>query len=246
MKQMVSIANEGFRYGRGVFETLLVQDAVALFKDWHLESIIKAAEQLSLSTPSQADLAQVSLNAQQHRGIWRWFITEDGFHTLWQNEVPPVQEAMSLGLSPLTVNAQLWEVRFKTLSYLSHIQAREQSDADECVLLNERGEIASASMANIFWIKDQKVYTPLASCGCREGVIRRWLMEKSGYEVEQGRWKHEALYKADEIFLTNSRIGIVPVTSWQDLSYPIGKLTRQLQLKYASSIENNRAFGAKH
>jgi branched-chain amino acid aminotransferase/4-amino-4-deoxychorismate lyase len=101
------------------------------------------------------------------------------------------------------------------MSYLSRIQAREgQREGGEVVMLNERGEIASASMANLFWVKDGKLRTPAQECGCRAGTVRRWVFERSGQKVEEGRWKKEELDGAEEIFVTNARIGIKPVVSW--------------------------------
>jgi branched-subunit amino acid aminotransferase/4-amino-4-deoxychorismate lyase len=81
-------------------------------------------------------------------------------------------------------------------------------------MLNERGEIASASMANLFWVKEGKLRTPARECGCRAGTVRRWVLERSGQKVEEGRWRKEELDGAEEIFLTNARIGIQPVVSW--------------------------------
>jgi len=109
-----------------------------------------------------------------------------------------------------------WEARYKTLSYLSRIQARREAGAadQERVLLNEKGELASASMANLFWVKGGKLRTPAQECGCRAGTVRRWVLERSGQKVEEGGWKKEELDGAEEIFLTNARIGIVPVRSW--------------------------------
>ena len=81
-------------------------------------------------------------------------------------------------------------------------------------MLNEKGEIASASMANVFWVKEGKLRTPARECGCRAGTVRRWVLERSGQKVEEGRWKKEELDGAEEIFLTNARIGIQPVVLW--------------------------------
>jgi branched-subunit amino acid aminotransferase/4-amino-4-deoxychorismate lyase len=81
-------------------------------------------------------------------------------------------------------------------------------------MLNERGEIASASMANLFWVKEGKLRTPARECGCRAGTVRRWVLERSSQKVEEGKWNKEELDGAEEIFLTNARIGIQPVVSW--------------------------------
>ena len=82
-------------------------------------------------------------------------------------------------------------------------------------MLNEKGEVASVSMANLFWVRRGKLRTPAWDCGCRAGTVRRWVLERSGEKVEEGRWKKEELDGAEEMFLTNARIGIQSVVSWQ-------------------------------
>ena len=75
-------------------------------------------------------------------------------------------------------------------------------------MLNEKGEIASAAMANLFWIRKGKLRTPARECGCRAGTVRRWLLERSGHNVEEGSWKADELDTAEEIFLTRFSMGI--------------------------------------
>ena len=165
-------------------------------------------------------------------GLWRWFVTETGTRSWWNEGMENPPAAYDLDLADTGVWSTSWEARYKTLSYLNRIQAkREGSKADEeRVMLNERGEIASASMANLFWVRDGKLRTPSRECGCRAGTVRRWLLERSGHQVEEGRWKLEELNGAEEIFLTNARIGIRPVKHWRqakvsktDLGISLGK-----------------------
>ena len=95
-------------------------------------------------------------------------------------------------------------------------------------MLNERGELASASMANLFWVRNGKLRTPARACGCRGGTVRRWVLERSGQRVEEGKWKPEELDGAEEIFLTNARIGIKPVRAWRGKKLAGSKLTAEL------------------
>ena len=130
-------------------------------------------------------------------------------------ELPPA--AYDLDPAATGIWSTSWEARYKTLSYLSRIQARRESvqPDGERGMLNEKGEIASATMANLFWIRDGKLRTPSRECGCRAGTVRRWVIERSGKKVEEGKWKTAELEDAEEIFLTNARIGIKPARSWR-------------------------------
>ena len=206
------VSDAGFRHGVGVFETVRVQNGKAPWREWHLESIRESAKVLGLKA-EEKEFAKIPGGD----GIWRWFVTETGTRTWWSDgiELPPA--AYDLDLAETGVWSTSWEARYKTLSYLNRIQAKREGGKpdEERVMLNERGEIASASMANLFWVRDGKLRTPSRECGCRAGTVRRWVLERSGQRVEEGRWKVEELSGAEEIFLTNARIGIKPVRSWR-------------------------------
>jgi len=208
----IPISDAGFRHGVGVFETVLVKSGKARWRDWHLESIHRSAKALGLKV-EEKEFKQVP----QGDGLWRWFVTDTGTRSWWCEGLEKVSPTVSLEMGKVGVWSDSWEARYKTMSYLSRIQAREgQREGGEVVMLNERGEIASASMANLFWVKDGKLRTPAQECGCRAGTVRRWVFERSGQKVEEGRWKKEELDGAEEIFVTNARIGIKRVVSWHE------------------------------
>lgn len=221
----VPVSDGGFRHGVGVFETVRVQNGKAAWRPWHLESMQESAQALGLRV-EEKELTKIPGEC----GIWRWFVTETGTRTWWNEgiELPPA--AYELDLAETGVWSTSWEARYKTLSYLNRIQAkREGGPADqERVMLNEKGEMASASMANLFWLRDGKLKTPARECGCRAGTVRRWVLERSGQRVEEGKWKLGELDGAEEIFLTNARIGIKPVRAWRGKKLAGPKLTAEL------------------
>jgi len=220
----VPISDAGFRHGVGVFETVRVKGGRARWRDWHLDSIRESAQVLGLKVEIK-ELEKIPSGD----GLWRWFVTETGTRTWWSEgmELPPA--AYDLDLAATGVWSSSWEARFKTLSYLSRIQAkRESGKADEeRLMLNEKGEMASATTANLFWIKNGKLRTPARECGCRAGTVRRWVIEQTGKNVEEGKWKPGELDGAEEIFLTNARIGIKPVRSWKGRKMPDSRLAKE-------------------
>lgn len=228
----IPVTDAGFRHGRGVFETLPVVDGRALFQSWHEESMARAADALGIDMGPMFFLDQ----PPGRNGIWRWFLTESGIETSFDSRPPEVPSSYSLSLSPLRLNPSGWDARYKTLSYLTHLQAREEGDSDEVVMLNTRDQIASAAMANLFWVQAGQLYTPGASCGCREGVVRRWVIEESGLEVTEGEYPIECLDSAEEIFLTNSRIGIQPVHRWRNSTLKNGPVTLRLWKRYQQCL----------
>jgi branched-subunit amino acid aminotransferase/4-amino-4-deoxychorismate lyase len=208
----IPIGDSGFRHGVGVFETVRVEKGKARLRDWHEESIQEGAKVLGLEVEVE-NLRKIP----KGDGLWRWFVTETGTRSWWSEGIELAPESYELDLATTGIWSSSWEARYKTLSYLNRIQARREgsSPTEERVMLNEKGEVASVAMGNLFWVKGGKLRTPARECGCRGGVVRRWIVERSGREVEEGRWGKEELDGAEEIFLTNARIGITSVRLWR-------------------------------
>ena len=221
----VPVSDAGFRHGLGVFETVRVQGGRARWRSWHLDSIREAAQVLGLKV-EEKELAKIPTGS----GLWRWYVTETGTRTWWSEGIETSPAEYDLELAVPGVWSTSWEARFKTLSYLSRIQAKREGEKpeQEKVMLNEKGEVASAAMANLFWIRGGKLRTPARECGCRAGTVRRWVMERNGRQVEEGQWKSNELDEAEEIFLTNARIGIRPVRSWRGRKLGASRMAQTL------------------
>ncbi|MDR2462778.1 MAG: aminotransferase class IV [Verrucomicrobiales bacterium] len=233
---MVDVEDLGFRHGYGVFETLTVSGGRARLRDWHEENLREAASVLGISAP---DLSPLTLTPPGE-GIWRWFLTPSGLRTWFAPGLAPLPVSYRVELSPLRVSSSAWDARFKTLGYLTHYQARMQSGGDEALLLNERGEVAAAAMANIFWVRNGALFTPSTECGCRGGTVRRWVLENFSGEALRVSAPLTVMQEADEIFLTNSRVGVMPVTELTvggtRRQLAVGELTGRLRERFRSAM----------
>ena len=124
----------------------------------------------------------------------------------------------------------------KSTSWLPNVWAVAEAQSaglDEVVLLNERGEVAECTAANIFVVKNGKVFTPPLNSGCLEGVTRAILFEiapESGVPVVQQTLKPEDLYSADEVFISSTNrnlLGVGEINGHAIANAP-GPVTRQL------------------
>lgn len=91
-------------------------------------------------------------------------------------------------------------------------------------MLNERGEIVSATTANIFWAREGTIYTPALSTGALAGVTRGAVIElaaKQFIPLIEGVYELADLTEADEIFLTSASYGVAPVTTFDFRRYSI-------------------------
>jgi branched-chain amino acid aminotransferase len=97
------------------------------------------------------------------------------------------------------------------------LEAREQKWNDALVL-NSENRIADSAIANIYWVKDNRIFTPPLSEAPIQGVMRRFLLEQ--LPIHEHPLTIETLEQADEVFLTNAVRGIQWVAFVGDTPYP--------------------------
>jgi branched-chain amino acid aminotransferase len=124
------------------------------------------------------------------------------------------------------------------LNYLDHVLAWEEAqsrDFDEAVVLNERGEIVSATTANLFWAKNGTLHTPNLSSGALAGITRECVIDIAGKHfipLLEGIYEMTDLTDADEIFLASSSLGVAAVTTFDFRRYSEGPLTTTITEAY--------------
>ncbi len=213
----------------GVFETICVRRGKPIFVEQHWQSLRHACAALGLKRPP--DFRAMAQELPAADGRWRWVVGPDGPSHSFQREKPSRRAGLALTLASVRVGSSNWDARYKTLSYLAHWQARSENPTGEALLLNEKGHIASGAMSNIFWVRRGRLFTPDESSGCRAGVVRAWVREEAGARFARSR--PSALDSADEIFVTNSMLGVCPVTRWRSRRLKVGPVTRMLRRRYA-------------
>ena len=120
-------------------------------------------------------------------------------------------EVLRLMVSPFLVNSTSPLAGVKSCNYLENLLSLEEAKRrgfDEAIRLNEREEIVSASTANVFWIKNKKIYTPALETGCLAGTTREFLSENIA--VHEVKSQLNEIIEADEVFLTSAGIGVCP------------------------------------
>ena len=113
-------------------------------------------------------------------------------------------------------------------------KAKEDGFKD-VLFLNENGYLSETSCANIFIVKNDKIYTPKVSCGLLNGIIRMWVIEN--FPVIEKELRLDDLKNADEVFITNSLMGIMKVKKFEDIEYKNNKIIENIQLAYQEEIQ---------
>jgi branched-chain amino acid aminotransferase len=120
---------------------------------------------------------------------------------------------------------------------LNNIQAKREAiaaGAFDSVLLNWEGHLTECTVSNLFFVQSGRLCTPALSCGILDGITRGvvlTLAREAHLPVDEGQFTVDALVAADECFLSNTTMEVMPVTRLNDCpvgSGTPGPLTRQL------------------
>lgn len=128
----------------------------------------------------------------------------------------------------------------KSNNYLIYVQAAlyaQKHRWNDCLVLNSYGRIADSTIANLFYTREDQICTPPLPEGCVAGVMRRWILEKgreAGFDILEKTTTVEDLENAEEVFLTNSILGIRWVNSFGNKVYTM----RMASLLYDACIKN--------
>jgi branched-chain amino acid aminotransferase len=163
---------------------------------------------------------------------------------IYSAPLPQYNEPVRLGLRAHGRHAGSPLAGVKSISWLPNVWAvaeAQKEGFDEVVLLNERGEVAECTAANIFMVKNRKVFTPPLNSGCLEGVTRGILFEiapEAGIPIAERSLRPEDLYSADEVFISSTNrnlIGVGEIAGNRIAAAP-GPVTQQLEELFAAHV----------
>ena len=249
-KARVAPVSSAMLYGRGVFTTLAIHDSQPFLWSKHWQRLTVHAKRLDVDFTGCTEKgvgdalrkliafnqvkdgrARVIMLARSGRDIWRTKpqgAKKTDLLIMTGDSQKVSQTGLSLAVSPYRVNTFSPLSGIKSLNYLDHVLAWEEAqsrDFDESVLLNERGEIVSATTANLFWAKNGTVHTPALSTGALAGITRECVIEiatRHFIPLLEGIYEMTDLTDADEIFVTSSSLGVAPVTTFDFRRYSVG------------------------
>jgi len=223
---MIPQNDRGLLLGDGLFETLLAVDGDLPHLTAHLDRMAAGCAALDLpfdraeaerrvrdAIPGEGRFAvRLTLTAGSGgRGLDRPAVPLPRLFATAAPSEPVVEPATAI-VATTRRNEGSPASRLKTLSYLDNVLARAEAAAagvDEAVMLNNRGEVACAAAANLFWIEGGRFFTPRLDCGVLAGITRARLLALEA--VEEVAAGVEALDRAEAVFLTNSLIGVRPI-----------------------------------
>lgn len=228
-EQLVPAMGAGYAHGRGLFETLRLQDGEPVALARHLARLSRCAPRLGLEVPARVHLLEaISVVAATRRpeSLSRMKIQLSAGigarPTLLVSAQPvlPAPTAMTVAIAPSVRNERSPLAGIKSTAYAENLLALEWAQtqgADEALLADSRGRLSEGSMTNVFLSLDgAALLTPALSTGALPGIGRERLLEwlpSMGVPVEEVEVPISVLGLAREMFVVNAVRGVVPVAA---------------------------------
>jgi len=248
--ERVGIANRGLQYGDGLFETVAIQDGRLLLWSRHLDRLamgalrlglapinraLLTAEATELAVGTQLAILKLLLVREAHGRGYRASSQEtDRILTLWpwpKHRVPA--EGMDVMWCEMRLARQPRLAGLKHLNRLEQVLAQREFGARyaEGLMQDTDGWVIEGTMSNVFLGEEGALITPCLDYAGVAGVMRERVMSCAndlGIRTYVDNVTRERVLKADEIFLTNSVLGICAVRTLPERHYGCGPIAQQI------------------
>lgn len=233
----VPLTDPGYLLGDGVFATMHGYDGVCFRAERHLAILVRGAELFGLTLPVGVDrLIAIADEAASRTRVRDAYVrvtltrgSDDARAVLSVISRPldvPAKEDYARGVKATVVSTRrippsCVDPTVKSTSYAPLVLARREArsrdvGAGEGIMLAVDGSLACGTMANLFLVKGDELYTPSLASGCRAGVTREAVLElarRVGLTPREATLPLEALFEAEEAFFTSSRVECLPIAS---------------------------------
>lgn len=250
----LNFSDRGLQYGDGLFETIEVKNGQALFLKQHLDRLSKGCQKLLIPFNNISELKKEieTVISDQEHAVLKVLITRGVGGRGYQlpeaikptrivslhpfPQFPDSYKTQGVNVrfcnSRLGLNPNL--ARIKHLNRLEQVMARSEwhgSDYQEGLMLDINDNVIEGTMSNFFLVKNNCLYTAkLDQCGIK-GIIRDIVFQAAAdlqIKIVETQVQVQQCYEADELFLSNSVIGIWPIKQLQQQACKIGSVTQRI------------------
>ena len=241
-ESVLSKDDRSYRYGDGLFETMKIENGNILLEEHHFERLFSGFETLKFQLPvffikekiSEEVKELCKKNGNEASARVRLSVSRgNGGLYDFDNKLTYLIESWPLESTGFNENGLVIDVfpdarksidkfsNLKSANYLPYVMAAiwaKENKLNDALIQNQYGRICDATIANIFWVKGENVFTPPLNEGCVAGVMRKRILDlRPG--VEEMNLTENDLINADEVFLTNAVTGIRWVKQFRNKSY---------------------------
>lgn len=234
--------DSGYFFARGVFETILVKDK-PIFLEEHINRLNNGINTLGIGELVEVeDINNIIKDFDIRNCALKIVVTEKNI-VLETREIiyksGDYLRGFSLKVASTIRNSTSKLTYIKSMNYLENLLEREEAlkeGYNEVIFLNEKGYVCEGSLSNIFIVKNGIIFTPKVNNGLLPGVVRDYIIKK--YNVVEKEITLDEAMNADEIFITNSLLGIMGVSKFENRILTDNKITIKIREEYEAQVGN--------
>lgn len=248
-RAVIAATDPGVLYGWGVFEVLRTYGGAPFRLDDHLERVRRSAKAFTVPVPRADYAAAIRSLCRANRlpdAYVRLTFTRGGAALIQVKPLPPAPKSGRVRVAPWVHDPEAPLHGHKTLNYLENYLVRNatrQAGDAETIFVDPDGCVLEGTVTNVFLVKRGSLVTPGLE-GVLPGVTRKVVFEiaeRIGVRVRQKRVKLDDLARADEAFLTNALIEVVPITAVAGIRIPgPGAVTARVAEAYRALTAGDR------
>ncbi|MDI9216453.1 aminotransferase class IV [Clostridium tertium] len=236
--------DSGYFFARGVFETILVKEK-PIFLEKHINRLNNGINTLQIGELVEVeDINNLIKDFNIENCALKIVVTEKNIVLETRELVYKSGDYLrgfSLKIAGTIKNSTSKLTYIKSMNYLENILEREEATKEgynEVIFLNEKGYVCDGSLSNIFIVKNGTIFTPKVSSGLLPGIVRDYVIRN--HNVIEKEINLDEIMNADEIFITNSLLGIMGVSKFENRILTENKITIKIREEYEAQIENRR------
>ncbi|HFD12351.1 MAG TPA: aminodeoxychorismate lyase [Crenotrichaceae bacterium] len=264
---VLDVNDRGVQYGDGLFETIAITQGQPEFLGRHLLRLESGCKRLHIDYPGHQILSEdiKFLCSERQSAVVKLQITSGnslrGYRrpscivpnrivtcrSLAHQSQSPHQNGIRLRLCRHRLSVNPTFAGIKHLNRLDQVIARNEwccDDIQEGVMLDADGYVIEGTMSNLFLVSEGRLITALLDRAGVAGIVRSVILEQAhqhGVDVSIQRVRLADVYNADEIFMTNSVIGIWPVRQFETLQYQPGLLAQDARSWVLNAVDRLKA-----
>ncbi|MFR3064642.1 aminotransferase class IV [Peptoniphilus sp.] len=224
--------DDGYSFGRGAFETIKVVDGKPLFLDKHLSRLKKSLRFFEIEKDIDEGKIYAYINSSEEKNFALKLIVSDKnfIFTSRSDNYRDDDKNYKLILSEVRRNSSSKVIYHKSLSYYENIMEHrwaQNQGYDSALFINEREEVCETSFANIFFVRNGEIFTPYISSGLLKGTMRDYILES--YKVKEDVISFKDIDTYDEVFISNSLMGVRNVSLINNVNFNKDEVTRLIQ-----------------
>lgn len=226
--------DDGFSFGKGAFETIKVVKGDPLFLREHLNRLKNSLNFLGIEKEiNEEKIYDYIKNSEEKDFALKLIVSDENFIlTSRKDNYRDENKSFRLKISKVRRNSTSKIIYHKSLCYYENILEHRwavENGFDSALFLNERNEVCETSFANIFFVREDKIYTPEISSGLLRGTMRDFLLKN--FEIVEEIINAKDLASFDECFISNSLMGVRNVKAIDEIKFTGRDKTRKIQEK---------------